>query len=95
MCLLFNSPTSQVYVTHIQVLYMCTLCDSTNINTIIQFVSNCSYHVTGFAFYGDSDSNRSVPEYTRTLSLEIVHTAFEWNCQRVVVSWIWCGITAG
>jgi len=25
----------------LQVLYMCTLCDSTNINTIIQFVPNC------------------------------------------------------
>jgi len=24
-----------------QVLYMCTLCDSTNINTIIEFVPNC------------------------------------------------------
>jgi len=26
----------------LQVLYMCTLCDSTNINTIIEFVPNCS-----------------------------------------------------
>jgi len=25
----------------LQVLYMCTLCDSTNINTIIEFVPNC------------------------------------------------------
>ena len=25
----------------LQVLYLCTLCDSTNINTIIQFVTNC------------------------------------------------------
>ena len=25
----------------LQVLYMNTLCDSTNINTIIEFVSNC------------------------------------------------------
>ena len=24
-----------------QVVYMCTLCDSTNINTIIEFVPNC------------------------------------------------------
>jgi hypothetical protein len=58
---------------------MCTLCDSRNINTINEFVSICSYHVTGIAFNGDSDSNQSVPEYTRTLSLETVHTAFEWN----------------
>ena len=33
--------------------------------------------------------------YTRILSLETVHTAFEWNCQMVVVSRIWCGIAAG
>ena len=25
----------------LQVLYMCTLCDSTNINTIIEFVASC------------------------------------------------------
>jgi len=25
----------------LQELYMCTLCDSTNINTIIEFVPNC------------------------------------------------------
>jgi hypothetical protein len=25
----------------LQVLYMCTVCDSTNINTIIEFVPNC------------------------------------------------------
>ena len=37
----------------------------------------------------------SVPGYTRTLSLESVHTAFEWNCQMVVFSRIWCGIAAG
>jgi hypothetical protein len=37
----------------------------------------------------------SVPGYTRTLSLETVHTAFEWNCKMVVVSRIWCGIAAG
>ena len=37
----------------------------------------------------------SVLGYTRTLSLETVHNAFEWNCQMVVVSRIWCGISAG
>jgi len=37
----------------------------------------------------------SVPGYTRTLSLENVHTTFEWNCQMAVVSRIWCGIAAG
>ena len=36
-----------------------------------------------------------VPGYTRILSLETVHTSFEWNCQMVVVSRIFCGIAAG
>ena len=36
----------------LQVLYMCTLCDSTNINTIIEFVP----HVSGDGFNGGSDS---------------------------------------
>jgi len=35
----------------VQVLYMCTLCDSTDINTIIQFVP----HVSGDGLYGGSD----------------------------------------
>ena len=37
----------------------------------------------------------SIPGYTRTLSFETVRTIFEWNCQMVVVSRIWCGIDAG
>jgi len=37
----------------------------------------------------------SVPGYTCTLSLETVHTTFEWNCQMVVIFRIWCGIAAG
>ena len=36
----------------VQVLYMCTLCDSTDINTIIQFVP----HVSVDGLYGGSDS---------------------------------------
>ena len=38
------------------VLYICTLCDSTNINTIIEFVPNCLQHVSGDGFNGGSDS---------------------------------------
>ena len=40
----------------LQVLYMCSLCDSTNINTIIKFVPNCLQHVSGDDFIGGSDS---------------------------------------
>jgi len=38
---LFNRTTLQVLLHTLQVLYMCTLCDSTNINTKIEFVPNC------------------------------------------------------
>ena len=43
---------SEFLLPTLQVLYMCTLCDSTNINTIIEFVS----HVSGDGFNGGSDS---------------------------------------
>ena len=36
----------------LQVLYMCTIFDSTNINTIIEFVP----HISGDGFIGGSDS---------------------------------------
>jgi len=39
----------------VQVLYMCTLCDSTDINTIIEFVPNCLLHVSGDGLYGGSN----------------------------------------
>jgi len=35
----------------LQVLYICTLCDSTSINTIVKFVP----HVSGYGFSGGSD----------------------------------------
>jgi len=38
---LFNRITLKVFLHTLQVLYMCTLCDSTNINKIIEFVPNC------------------------------------------------------
>ena len=40
----------------LQVLHICTLCDSTNINTIIEFVPNCLKHVSGDCFNCSSDS---------------------------------------
>ena len=35
---------------------MCTLCDSRDINTIIQFAPNCLQYVSGDGFNGGSDS---------------------------------------
>jgi len=40
----------------LQLLFMCTLCDSTNTKTIVEFVPNCLYHVSGDGFNGGSDS---------------------------------------
>jgi len=49
----FNRTTLQVFVACLTgALYMWTLCDYTNINTIIEFVP----HVTGDGFTGGSDS---------------------------------------
>jgi len=74
-----------------QLLCMCTLCDSTYIKTIIEFVP----YISLWWFQWQFPFLTSFPGYTRTLSLEIVHNTFEWNCQMVVVSRIWCGIAAG
>jgi hypothetical protein len=42
-CIFFNLiEQHSMFLLHtLQVLYMCNLCDSTNINTIIEFVPNC------------------------------------------------------
>jgi len=52
MYFLFNRTHSKFLLHNLQVLYVCTLCDSTNINTIIEFVP----HVSGDGFSGGSDS---------------------------------------
>ena len=57
ICILYLIEQHSKFLLHtLQVLYMCTLCDSTNINTIIEFVPNCLYHVSGDGFSGSSDS---------------------------------------
>jgi len=50
---LFNRTTLQVLLHTLQMLCMCTLCESTNINTIIEFVPNS---VSGDRFNGFSVS---------------------------------------
>jgi len=50
----------------LQVLYMCTLCDSTNINTIIEFVPN----VSGDGFNGGSDYRVDVCRVTKGAHIE-------------------------
>ena len=52
MHFLFNRTTLQVFVTYLTGALYVTLCDSTNINTIIEFVP----HVSGDGFSGGSDS---------------------------------------
>ena len=53
MCFFINRIEHSKFLLHtLQVLYMCTLCDSTNINAIIEFVP----HVSDDGFSGGSDS---------------------------------------
>jgi len=47
---------AKIFVHTLELLCICTICDSTNINTIIQFFPNCSYHVSGNGFNSVSDS---------------------------------------
>jgi hypothetical protein len=74
---------SQFLLHNLQVLYMWAICDSPDINTIISSLQTVT------------DGLPVLSLYTCTLSLETVHTAFEWNCQMEVVSGIWRGIAAG
>jgi len=52
MYFLFNSTHSKFLLHTLHVLYICTLCDSTNIDKLIEFVP----HVSGDGFNGGSDS---------------------------------------
>jgi len=53
VCIFYLIEEHSKFLLHIlQLLYMCTLCDSTNINTIIEFVPR----VSGDGFNGGSDS---------------------------------------
>ena len=51
----------------LQVLYMCTLCDSTNIN-IIEFVP----HVSGDGFIGGSDSYLQFRDTCRKMNINLI-----------------------
>ena len=56
VCFYLVEQHSKFLLHTLQVLYMLTLCDSTNINTIIEFVPNCLQNVSGDGFSGGSDS---------------------------------------
>ena len=57
ICIFYSIEQHTNFLLHVlQVLYMCTICDSTNINTIIEFVPNCLQHVSGDGLNGGSDS---------------------------------------
>ena len=60
----------------LQMLYMYTLCDSTNNNTIVKLVPNCLYHVSGDGFKGGSDSNL---QFRDTLREEEEHKPDPWR----------------
>ena len=57
ICIFYLIEQHSKFLLHtLQVLFIYTLCDSTNINTIIEFVSNCLYYVSGDGSNGGSDS---------------------------------------
>ena len=88
---LFNRTTLQVFVTYLTgALYVQPLWFYKHQNDN-RLLSACPRWWFQWRFWFVP----SVPGNTRTLSLETVHTTFEWNCQMVVVSRIWCGIAAG
>ena len=71
ICIFYLIEQYSKFLLHIlQVLYMCTLCDSTNINTIIEFVPNCSEHVSGDGFNGGSDYRVYVCGITKGAHIE-------------------------
>ena len=92
---LFNRTTLQVFVTHLTgALYMHPLWfykhqHDNRVRSKLFVACQRWWFQWRFWFVP------SVAGYTRTLSLETVHTNCEWNCQMVVVSRIWCGIAAG
>ena len=87
MCIFYLIEQHSKCLLHtLQVLYMCTLCDSTNISTIIEFVPNCLQHVSGDGFNGSSDSYlyfRDTCGKRRNINLILdvtTQTEITWGC---------------
>ena len=69
---LFNRATLQILLHTLQVLYMFTLCDSTTINTIIEYVPNC--------FCSMSAVMVSMAVLIHTFNCGIHTHPVSWNC---------------
>jgi len=97
ICVFFNlTEHHSTFLLHtLQVLYMCTLCDSTNINTIIDFVPNCMQHVSGDGFNGGSDSYLQFRDIHAPSLLKLCIAPSNGIVRWWFVSRIWCGIPAG
>jgi len=78
----------------LEVLYMCTLCDSTNINTKIEFVPNCLYHVSGDGFNGGSDFSAPSGEMYNYCTPHIIKENLEnfliHRCKYILLSQVYC-----
>ena len=93
ICIFYLIEQHSKFLLHtLQVLYMCTLCDSTNINTIIEFVPDCLQHVSGDGFSGGSDSYL---QFRDTHAPCLLKLCIPPSNGIVIVSRIWCGIAAG
>ena len=71
ICFLYLIEQHSKFLLHtLQVLYICKFCDSTNINTIIEFIPNCLQHISGYGFNGGSDDRVNVCGITKCSHIE-------------------------
>jgi len=87
----FIEQHSKLLLHTLQVLYMCTVCDSTNINTIIEFVP----YVSGDCFNGGSDSYLQFRDTNAPCLLKLCIPPSSGIVGWWLLSRFWCGIAAG
>jgi len=91
ICIFYLIEQHSKFLSHtLHVLYMCILCDSANINTIVEFVP----HVSGDGFSGGSDSYLQFRDTNATCLLKLCIPPSNGIVRWWIVSRIWCGIAA-
>ena len=92
MCCFYLIEQHSKFLVHIlQVLYKCTLCDSTNIDTIIEFVP----YVSGDGFNGGSDSYLQLRDTHLPCLLKLCIPLSNGIVRWWLFPEFWCGIAAG
>jgi len=76
------------------VFYMCTLCDSTNINTKIEFIQNCLQHVSCSPFTAILVNCAPSGEMHNYCTTHIIKENFEnfltHRCNYILLSQVYC-----